>query len=372
MAVSVREAINRGIHGKIRVSKYNLGPRPSGLLPFHAIHFVGRFLRLLSVYIVYRYLSLEGASVAVFMFVCLSISAVIFLILQQPWKGRPLSTSQLVPTILNGAVLALSFVLWGQGLRDCGPVRTVLAEYVGAVLGAISTLLFGRGGQRWKKVVGLVAMLTSFFCLSQGWAMDTHSPFSFRSVPDVEERVHEKESLGLASMSFPLLAGVLAALRRVIARRISLKAQMKKRLHAVTFACAACFLFPLCILQSTMPGNGVKLEYGGFSAWAYASNIIFGIVLIFYIDSLMEERLRILVTSPKHLMATGASIIVLELLFKMDFSLIGFLICLSVLGIGINEATSQDWQRRERGHIPIQMNEITEAHDSSIMSPLPS
>lgn len=34
-------------------------------------------------------------------------------------------------------------------------VRTIMAEYVGAVLGAISTLILGRGGGKWKKVTSL-------------------------------------------------------------------------------------------------------------------------------------------------------------------------------------------------------------------------
>lgn len=46
-------------------------------------------------------------------------------------------------------------------------------------------------------------------------------------------------------------------------------------------------------------------------------------------------RLHIVVASPKHLVVTGSGIIILEFLYGMDFSLLGFLICASVLGLGI-------------------------------------
>ncbi|XLU75312.1 hypothetical protein S245_034365, partial [Arachis hypogaea] len=50
------------------------------------------------------------------------------------WKGRPLSNTQsaiykpihsypkVVPSIINGAITALYFVLWGKRLRSCEPV----------------------------------------------------------------------------------------------------------------------------------------------------------------------------------------------------------------------------------------------------------
>ncbi|XP_035539621.1 uncharacterized protein LOC118344000 [Juglans regia] len=48
-----------------------------------------------------------------------------FLILQKPWKGRPLSNQQVVPSIINGGITALYFIMWGKGLKSCGPVRVL-------------------------------------------------------------------------------------------------------------------------------------------------------------------------------------------------------------------------------------------------------
>ncbi|XP_062094030.1 uncharacterized protein LOC133800069 [Humulus lupulus] len=51
--------------------------------------------------------------------------------------------------------------------------RAILAEYAGAVLRVLSAVLYGRRGHVWKKIGGLIAMVTSFYFLSQGWAMET-------------------------------------------------------------------------------------------------------------------------------------------------------------------------------------------------------
>lgn len=115
-------------------------------------------------------------------------------------------------------------------------------------------------------------MVTSFYFLSQGWAMATYSPFyilfilcslvflesiklivcclhsssfflhpfifvksdyvcvfccelnvklPFKDSPDPE--VQTEEVLGMAEMAVPIFAGILSALRRVTARRVSLK-----------------------------------------------------------------------------------------------------------------------------------------------------
>ncbi|KAI3884585.1 hypothetical protein MKX03_028467, partial [Papaver bracteatum] len=146
--------------------------------PLQIIHVIGNFMRIWSVYTMYHYLSQEGASVVVFIFSCLVPSAMFFLLSQKPWKGKALSSQQVIPTVLNGGITALYFILWAKGLKTCGPMRAILGEYAGAVLGVLSAVLYGRRAHVWKKVGGLVAMLAAFYFLSQGWAMATLSPFN--------------------------------------------------------------------------------------------------------------------------------------------------------------------------------------------------
>ncbi|KAF8108217.1 hypothetical protein N665_0113s0007 [Sinapis alba] len=316
--------------------------------PFQIIHVTGNFCRIWSVYSMYRYLNQTGAPVVLFLFCCLLPSSIIFLILHQPWKGRALSNQQIVPSLINGVITTLYFILWGKGVKSCGPLRAILSEYSGAVLGVLSGVLYGRRGHVWKKVGGLIAMLVALFFLSQGWATSSLSPFSSKDSTDIkEEEVLTAQVLGLMGMMIPVFAGILSALRRVIARRVSVKNQQKKRLHAITITSATCFLFPLAMLDLVIGSSSEKTVELPFSALAFLSTIAFGIILIFYVDNIAEERLHMVFSSPRHLMVAGACIIVMEIAYEMDFSLPGFIVCCLVLGFGIFEATSLERSKKD-------------------------
>ncbi|MBA0717207.1 hypothetical protein Golax_005044 [Gossypium laxum] len=81
---------------------------------------------------------------------------------------------QVVPSVINGAITALYFILWGKGLKSCGPLRAILAEYSGAVLGVLSAVLFVplfSGAALPSEVVGrtLVLLLYLFRIEISGW-----------------------------------------------------------------------------------------------------------------------------------------------------------------------------------------------------------
>ncbi|PKA59695.1 hypothetical protein AXF42_Ash011819 [Apostasia shenzhenica] len=334
--------------------------------PLQVIHVIGNFMRIWSVYALYHHLSKEGDSVILFVFCCLVPASMIFLLLQRPWKGRPLPNSQVVPTIINGAIMALYFILWGKGLLSCGPLFTLLAEYAGAVLGVLSALFYGRKVSIWKKASGLLAMLAAFYFLSIGWATRTYSPFYNIGT---EPFAQAKQSLGFKEMLVPILAGILSALRRVMSRRVSLKNQLKRRLHAITVASATCFLFPVAMWDTILGSESNSIATLQFMSWAYLSMVFFGIVFIYYIDNVAEERLHLVFSSPRHLMVTAGCIILMEISYKMDFSLLGFLICSTVLAFGIFEATTL-----ERSRSSVDAQEISDGNfENHIqMSSLPS
>ncbi|KAJ8761797.1 hypothetical protein K2173_004611 [Erythroxylum novogranatense] len=331
-----------------------MSPRPMGEdrsspphfrhTPLQIIHIIGNFLRIWSVYSTYQYFCESGASVVLFFFSCLVPSSILFLALQKPWKGRSLSNQQIVPSIINGAITALYFLFWGKGLKICGPVRTILAEYSGAVLGVLSAALYGHRGHVWKKVGGLIVMLASFYLLSQGWAMETYFPISFKDGLKTDDQT--TVVLGMKGMTIPILAGILSAFRRVIARRLSLKNQLKRRLHAISITSATCFLFPVAMWDFIIGSTSDASASLPFSAWPFFSTILFGVILIFYVDSLAEERLHMVFSSPRHLMVAGGCIIIMEIIYKMDFSLPGFVLCSSILGFGIYQATSLERSKK--------------------------
>ncbi|XP_078164014.1 zinc transporter isoform X3 [Carex rostrata] len=249
----------------------------------------------------------------------------------------------------------------------CPIHRALLGEYAGAVLGVLSAALFGRNVNFFKKVAGLAAMLLSYYLLSNGWATRTSFPLnSF-----VAEDELPTKAVGMKEMVVPLTAGILSALRRVIARRISLKNQLKRRLHAITIASATCFLFPVAMWDTILGSASDSIVKFQFPSWAYVSTILFGIVLVFYIDNLAEERLHIVFSSPRHLMATSCCIILMEILYGFDFSVFGFLLCTAILGFGIYQATSLD--RSKRG-APLESQELSNGtfHTGLPVTSLPS
>lgn len=50
------------------------------------------------------------------------------------------------------------------------------------------------------------------------------------------------------------------------------------------------FAFVFVLTRTLQGSNNVELP---FSAWAFSSTILFGIILIFYVDSIAEERYAI-------------------------------------------------------------------------------
>ncbi|TQD73154.1 hypothetical protein C1H46_041307 [Malus baccata] len=175
----------------------------------------------------------------------------------------------------------------------------------------------------------------------------------------LDDEVQTEKVLGIKEMALPISAGILSALRRVIARCVSLKNQPKGRLNAITIASATCFLFPVAMWdmiigspsstsdkvsfstwaflstilfgvilifyvdsiaeESTEGSPSSTSDKVSFSTWAFLSTILFGVILIFYVDSIAEERLHMVFSSPRHLMVAGGCIIIMELCTKWTF-----------------------------------------------------
>eukprot|EP00850_Spirogloea_muscicola_P018579 SM000172S03052 [mRNA] locus=s172:61120:67258:- [translate_table: standard] len=300
-------------------------------VPEHAFYAVGRFLRLLAVYGAYHYLAATHASAVILTFWCLLGAAVIFVLLQRPWAGRTLPMSTWVPTILNGAIMALSLLFFFIALRNSGPIRTLLAEYAGAVVAAASTMLFGRRTSRKYKDTGMLCLLHYNIV-----PLDSTTP---RAKVEEAEMVAQGSK---GSITIPILAALLSALRRLLARRAAHKTKAKKRLHAVTVASAAVFMLPLSIVQIATDASQEQLPYGGSFARVYLGMVIFGLVLSFYIEIFAEERLALGPASVKHLVVTIAGAFVLELVYQRAFFPPGFFLVSALLGVGLHWATVID------------------------------
>ncbi|CAI5982285.1 unnamed protein product [Closterium sp. NIES-64] len=371
--------------GVARLNRWHLGPGTSRAqqqshAPLHAFYVVGRSLRVLSVFAAYRFLVESDVSVLLFAFFSLLGAAILFFLLQRPWKGKRLTNTQWGISVMNGGVLALAVVTWAYGLKQCGPLRSVMAEYSGAVVATISTMIFGRRGHRVLKLYGAIAMLAAFYLLASGiplgptlppdfpppanpfplgldstaatTAASTAADGSTGSSTGSSSKGGAAGAVGvgaaggeggagllawqfarmsgsgmveaaggnpLTAMLLPVVAGVLFALRRLLARlgkvllsytkspgspfllspvtppvlpsvSPSHQSQQKKRLHAVTAVSSVFFLLPIAIFQLSGGAQALEVEVGGRAMQVYAVVILAGLVFSFYVDTLAEDK----------------------------------------------------------------------------------
>ncbi|CAI5465473.1 unnamed protein product, partial [Closterium sp. Yama58-4] len=366
--------------------------------PLHAFYVVGRSLRVLSVFAAYRFLVESDVSVLLFAFFSLLGAAILFFLLQRPWKGKRLTNTQWGISVMNGGVLALAVVTWAYGLKQCGPLRSVMAEYSGAVVATISTMIFGRRGHRVLKLYGAIAMLAAFYLLASGIPLGPTLPPDFpppaNPVPLGLDSTAAATATGtaadgtgsstgssskggaagaagggaaggeggtgllawqvarmsgsgmveagggnpLTAMLLPVAAGVLFALRRLLARLG--KSQQKKRLHAVTAVSSVFFLLPIAIFQLSGGAQALDLEAGGRPLQVYALVILAGLVFSFYVDTLAEDKLRIGPSSLKHLLVTSVAVVALLLIYRMHFCPLSFVLIALLLAAGLHWSTA--------------------------------
>ncbi|KAL3844879.1 hypothetical protein ACJIZ3_002282 [Penstemon smallii] len=272
----------------------NQGPsNPAFFSRLQAMHIFGNLMRILLVYSLYHYLSQSRASVELFIFSCLAPSSILLLHFQKPWKGMPLSNTQVALSVINGGITALYFILWGKGLNSCGPFR--LNYRVVFELNKRTSYHFTFAERKWNVVAFILYSLTNYkskaYCSRAILAEYSVAILGVLSADLYEIQTEkfvgvEEEVFGVKDMIVPVMAGILSALTTMIARRVSLKNQLKSRLHAITIASATCLLFPVALWDMAIGSTSVEFS---FSAWVFSSFSIFGIILIFYVDSLAEE-----------------------------------------------------------------------------------
>ncbi|KAG6557038.1 hypothetical protein Mapa_000964 [Marchantia paleacea] len=265
-----------------RLSKYHMAFSPC-TTPTPVIHhrphtgrlWIAVLLQLSSLYAVHQWLSRsQEQSVVNFAFLSFFVASLVLGLLQRPWKGRAIVSSQWLLLLLSGGLLALSFMLRMRGLAVVGPLETILAEYAGAVLGKV--------------------------------------------LIKAQRKVH---GIGDA--------------KRLLPSRTSLGSIPKRRLQALTYVTAGMVLFPVALFQAAVGEAGFM---DGKVLWPLFSMIAFGMVGAFYGEFFSEEKLLISPLGPMHFGITACCVCILELWYGSNFSLIGFVVCCALLAIGVRAA----------------------------------
>eukprot|EP01018_Ginkgo_biloba_P022641 Gb_26178 [translate_table: standard] len=301
------------------------------------------FLHLSSLYSLNSWLQSSPPTLplAPFTFLVLLISAIATAFQhRQTQRNRPLTSPQLAALLANGSLLALVFLLRSHGLRSCGPMETILAEFAGGLAGkALVEFSLGKTSDRGRKVRGLIALITGLFLISQGWDRAACFPLgAFKLM-----KIFDKPAfcIRVVPMMAPLAAGFMGSLEKSSANRSSMKHIGKKRVRVISLAIASAMVFPFAIFKLALMGADFYPEFLGISmVWPLISTVSFGGVLSFYHESYCEEKLLMPTLSPKLFFITMCSTFVLELVFGLELSLLGFLFCAFILWISVRDLGS--------------------------------
>lgn len=185
---------------------------------------------------------------------------------------------------------------------------------------------------------GLIALVVGAFLLSHGWARASCSPVAVDISYRTRVRIisQPKDCVKVWSIFAPILGGFLSAFQRTMGARASLKSIGKKRIQVLSYAMGASVLFPFALLQLALVAGQSPWQFGA-SFWSLSSIVAFGIVIAFFSESYSEEKLLMPVHSLKAFQIVTCCVCGLELLYGLDISLVGFLFCSLVFGIGVQE-----------------------------------
>lgn len=223
-------------------------------------------------------------------------------------------------------------------MRSCGPLETIFADFTGALTAKVVLDSTKKTSGTFRKARGLLALLLGTFLLSQGWARASCSPLAI----DVGYRTklmvinEPKNCIKLWSIFAPALAGFLSVLQRSMGANGFLRSIGKKRVHVLSQAMAALILLPIAILQLASVTGQTQWQLIR-STWPLSSTVALGLVIAFFGDFYAEEKLLMPSHSFKAFQIVTCCICGLELLYGLDISLVGFLFCSSVLGLGVQE-----------------------------------
>lgn len=207
-------------------------------------------------------------------------------------------------------------------------MEAVLAEFAGALAGK-ALLSDAKSSERGKRIRGSVALVTGLFLLSHGWDRAGCFPATGS---------YSDSCSKLFPMLAPLAAGFMASLERSWANRSSVRHLGKRRVRLISLSIAAAFLFPFAVFSYFLSGwdsNPGSLDFS--ILWPLFSTVGFGVVFSFYGETYCEEKILIPTLSPNMFFVTVCCTCLLELVFGLELSLLGFLFCSLILWVAVRD-----------------------------------
>lgn len=214
-------------------------------------------------------------------------------------------------------------------------MEAILAEFAGALAG--KALFFdAKSTDRGRRIRGSVALLTGLFLLTQGWDRAGCFPAAGG---------YNDSCSKLFPMLAPFAAGIMASVERSWANRSSVRHIGKRRVRLISLSIATAIIFPFAVFSIFLSGWDSNPGPMDFSIlWPLFSTVGFGVVFSFYGETYSEEKLLMPTLSPKMFFVTVCCTCLLELVFGLELSLLGFLFCSLILWIAVRDlGTPSGW-----------------------------
>ena len=261
--------------------------RAEGLDAAGALFLVGRCVLVVALFSASDFLHSNTLTLIPYATLLLTGSALLFMAIQRAYKIVPaLSGAQLLVAAANGALIAVTLILYSFGLKHCGPVRTLLMDFADHLLFNLPLLLCGWTALSTQKRIGLVFVCISVALLfvSQDQSIhDTHAaditsapttsllsregevtyasigPPRVATVDEVAVTPSEPHSFSLFYLSVSeatvgmialILASALSHARKAYETQQKSAFGGRTRLHAISMGAGALLMVPLLIIQT--------------------------------------------------------------------------------------------------------------------------
>jgi len=152
---------NNLVVGGGRSSKNGVSGTGSAFLLFA----LGKTFRALAAFAAFHALRSHHLPALLFLFIATAGAALSVVAVQRPWNGKPISSQKVSKLILGGIILAVTLALWTLGLRECGPLRTLVMDGAEMPLYYLFSVYTNREKADKRRTKGTVLIIIAYLLL---------------------------------------------------------------------------------------------------------------------------------------------------------------------------------------------------------------
>eukprot|EP00189_Rhodosorus_marinus_P011457 CAMPEP_0184746864 /NCGR_PEP_ID=MMETSP0315-20130426/9358_1 /TAXON_ID=101924 /ORGANISM="Rhodosorus marinus, Strain UTEX LB 2760" /LENGTH=551 /DNA_ID=CAMNT_0027219611 /DNA_START=242 /DNA_END=1897 /DNA_ORIENTATION=- len=152
---------NNLVVGGGRSSKNGVSGAGSAFLLFA----LGKTFRALAAFAAFHALRSHHLPALLFLFIATAGAALSVVGVQRPWNGKPISSQKVSKLVVGGIILAVTLALWTLGLRECGPLRTLVMDGAEMPLYYLFSIYTNREKADKRRTRGTVLIIVAYLLL---------------------------------------------------------------------------------------------------------------------------------------------------------------------------------------------------------------